>query len=148
MSWPKSLRLGSDVMSGKLARVGVTVPQKILDEFDKKMSQSGKLNRSDVIRQLMRSYISEKRWQDELGEVYGSITMTYDHHQFSSTNNDLMLIQHDHGDVIVCTTHVHVTHDTCVECIILKGKSPMIKSLVDALGHIRGVTNISTVILA
>jgi CopG family nickel-responsive transcriptional regulator len=135
-------------MSGKLARVGVTVPQKILDEFDKKMSQSGKLNRSDVIRQLMRSYISEKRWQDELGEVYGTITMTYDHHQFASTNNDLTLIQHDHGDVIVCTTHVHVTHDTCVECIVLKGKSQMIKALVDELGHIRGVTNISTVILA
>jgi CopG family nickel-responsive transcriptional regulator len=135
-------------MSGKLARVGVAIPQKILDEFDQKINQSVKLNRSDVIRQLIRGYISEERWQDELGQVFGTITMTYDHHQFSSTNKELTLIQHDHGDVIVCATHVHATHETCMECIILKGESQKIKSLVDMLRHIRGVTNISTTILA
>ncbi|MDR1471424.1 MAG: nickel-responsive transcriptional regulator NikR [Synergistaceae bacterium] len=135
-------------MTGKLARFGVAVPQEIVDEFDQHLRQSGKSNRSDVLRQLMRSFISEERWRDETGEVYGTITMMYGHHQFSTTNKELTLAQHDHGDVIVCSTHVHITHDTCMECIVLRGESQKIKMLVDALGKIRGVKNISTSIFA
>jgi CopG family nickel-responsive transcriptional regulator len=135
-------------MSGKLVRFGVTVPEEIVGEFDQKLRSLGKSNRSDVLRQLMRTFISEERWQDELSEVYGTITMMYDHHHFSSTNKDLTLVQHDHGEVIVCSTHIHITHDTCLECIVLRGESQKIKMLVEALGKVRGVKNISTAIFA
>jgi CopG family nickel-responsive transcriptional regulator len=135
-------------MTGNLTRFGITVPQGIIEEFDQKLRQAGKSNRSDALRQLMRGYISEERWQDELGEVYGTVTMMYDHHQFSSTNKDIVLIQHDHGDVIVCATHIHINHETCLECIVLRGESQKIKALVDELGKIRGVTNINTAIFA
>ena len=132
-------------MAEKLARFGVTVPEDILEEFDERLKQSGRENRSDVIRQLMRSCITEERWQEEDGQVYGTVTLMYDHHS-SSISKDLTSVQHDHGGVIVCTTHVHVTHDTYLECIVLRGDASDIKAFVATLGKIKGIKSVETVI--
>ena len=132
-------------MAEKLVRFGVTVPDDTLDEFDRRLQRSGKNNRSDAIRQLMRSYVTEARWQEEKGQVYGTVTLMYGHHS-SGLSRELTSIQHDHGDVIVCTTHVHVDHDTCLECIVLRGDASYIKTFVDALGKIKGLKSLDTVI--
>jgi CopG family nickel-responsive transcriptional regulator len=133
------------IVGRKLVRFGVTVPEDLLKEFDQRLEQSGKDNRSDVIRQLMRSYITEERWQEEDGQVYGTITLMYDHHS-SCISKDLTSIQHDHGEYIVCTTHVHVDHDICLECIVLKGSASRIRSFIQALGKIKGLKSIDTVV--
>ena len=132
-------------MSEKLTRFGVTVPEDILAEFDLRLKSAGKDNRSDVIRQLMRSYITEKRWQEENGQVYGSVTLMYDHHS-SNISKDLTAAQHVHGETIVCSNHVHVDHDTCLECIVLKGKASSIRAFVESLNKIKGIKSVDTVI--
>jgi CopG family nickel-responsive transcriptional regulator len=129
----------------KLARFGVTVPEDILAEFDRRLERSGKSNRSNAIRQLIRAYIAEDRWQEQDGQVYGTVTLMYDHHSPRITK-DLNALQHEHGTVIVCTSHVHVTHDTCLECVVLRGKSSHIKTFVDALGKMKGLKSLDTVI--
>ena len=129
----------------KLSRFGVTVPEDILKEFDLRLKTAGKDNRSDVIRQLMRRYITEERWQEENGQVYGSVTLMYDHHS-SNISRDLTAAQHDHGEIIVCTTHVHAGHDVCLECIVLKGEASHIKAFVESLGRIKGIKSVDTVI--
>jgi CopG family nickel-responsive transcriptional regulator len=129
----------------KLARFGVTVPEDVLAEFDRRLERSGKSNRSNAIRQLIRSYIAEDRWREEDGQVYGTVTLMYDHHE-SRVSKDLNSFQHDHGAVIVCATHVHVTHDTCLECVVLRGRSSHIKAFVDALGKLKGLKSLDTVI--
>lgn len=132
-------------MAEKLARFGVTVPEDILAEFDERLKRTGRENRSDVIRQLMRKYITEERWQEGDDQVYGTVTLMYDHHS-PSISKDLMAVQHDHGATIICTTHVHVTHDTCLECIALKGSASHIKTFITALEKIRGIKSVETVI--
>jgi len=134
-----------NVTAEKLARIGVTVPEDILAEFDLRLKRAGKGNRSDVIRQLMRRYISEERWQEEKGQVYGSITFMYDHH-FSNISKDLTAAQHDSGETIVCSTHVHVSHNTCLECVALKGEASHIRTFVESLGKIKGIKSIDVVI--
>ena len=129
----------------KLSRFGVTVPEDILGEFDQRLKMAGKDNRSDVIRQLMRRYITESRWQEEDGLVYGSVTLMYDHHS-SNISKDLTAAQHDHGETIVCTTHAHVDHDTCLECIVLKGEASRVRAFVESLGKIKGIKSIGAVI--
>ena len=133
------------MMAEKLARFGVTVPEDILEEFDNRLKYAGKDNRSDVIRQLIRRYLTEERWQEENGIVYGSITLMYDHHS-SNILKDLTAVQHDHGESIVCSTHVHVDHDTCLECIVLKGEASRIRALIESLGKIKGIKSVDTVI--
>jgi len=132
-------------MSDKLARFGVTVPEDMLAEFDGRLRRTGKENRSDVIRQLIRGYLTEDRWQEEDGQVYGTITLMYDHHA-SSISKELTAVQHDHGRIIVCTTHVHVTHDACLECIVLRGDASHIRAFLSSLGKVKGIKSVDTVI--
>lgn len=132
-------------MAEKLVRFGVTVPKNILAEFDLRVEQSGKGNRSDVIRQLIRRHITEERWQEKGGQVYGTVTLMYDHHS-PCTAKDLTSVQHDHGKNIVCTTHVHVDRDTCLECIVLRGDASCVRAFVDSVGKIKGLKSIDTVI--
>jgi CopG family nickel-responsive transcriptional regulator len=132
-------------MAEKLARFGVTVPEDVLAEFDLRLRQSGKDNRSDVIRQLIRRYISEERWQEEKSQVYGTVTLMYNHHA-PCISRDLTSVQHEHGNNIVCTTHVHVDHDTCLECIVLRGDASHVRAFVEALGKVKGIKSVDTVI--
>jgi CopG family nickel-responsive transcriptional regulator len=132
-------------MTEKLVRFGVTVPEDILAEFDRRLEQSGKSNRSDMIRQLMRAYITEERWREEEGRVYGTVTLMYDHHA-PLISRKLTALQHDHGEVIICSSHVHVGHDACLECIILRGAASRIRAFIGALGRIKGLKSLDTVI--
>jgi len=132
-------------MEEKLVRFGVTVPENILEEFDQRIHQSGKNNRSDVIRSLIRRYITDERWQEDEGSVYGTVTLVYNHHS-PSVSKDLTAMQHDHGEIILCTTHIHITHDTCLECVVLRGKALLIRNFIEELGKIKGLKSVDTVI--
>jgi CopG family nickel-responsive transcriptional regulator len=132
-------------MTGKLVRFGVTVPSDVLEEFDRRLEQSGKRNRSDMIRQMMRTHITEERWQEEEGQVYGTVTLMYDHHS-PLISKKLTSIQHEHGEVIVCSSHVHVDHDACLECIILRGVASRIRAFIGALGKTKGLKSLDAVI--
>ena len=64
--------------------------------------------------------------------------LLFDHHkrELSDHLND---IQHDHHQLIISTTHVHLDHDNCLEVILLKGKAAEIKNLADQLIATKGV---------
>jgi CopG family nickel-responsive transcriptional regulator len=129
----------------KLVRFGVTIPESVLKEFDQRLRQSGKGNRSDALRGLIRRYITDERWQENNGSVFGTVTMMYDHHG-ACISKDLTALQHDFGEIIVCTTHVHVTHNTCMECIVLRGTATVMRNFIESLGRIKGLKSIDTVI--
>lgn len=132
-----------------LVRFSITMPDELLAEFDKHIALEGRENRSDVLRGLVRRYIAENRWkgsQDaQPSEVYGTVTLVYDHH-VTDLMSELTGAQHDHGDVILCSTHVHVDHATCLECIIMKGISSDIQNFIDSLKKIRGIKSLEVVI--
>ena len=49
-----------------------------------------------------------------------TITLVYDHHVRELTER-LTEIQHDHGDYIVSSLHVHLDHHHCMEVIAARG---------------------------
>lgn len=130
-----------------LVRFSISMPDSLLGELDQRVSGTSRQNRSDLIRALVRRYIAEERWKGDEGEIYGTLTLLYDHHLPNVTRR-LTDTQHDHGEVILCSTHVHMDHDTCLECIILKGDSSKIQKFIEALGRIRGIKSLDTVILS
>lgn len=131
----------------KLTRFGVAVPVSLLEEFDRFMAKKGLSNRSEAIRQLIRENISKEVWTEGTGTAYGTVTIMYDHHARDAAGA-LTSLQHDYGDSIVCTTHVHVDHHRCLECIVLKGDVDRIRRFVDELSSIRGVQSIDPSISA
>ena len=125
-----------------LVRFSITVPEELLSEFESSYYENHRANRSDAVRSLMREYVSGERWRLSEGEICATVTIIYDHHLPELTRN-LTAVQHDSGDVIICSTHVHLSHTSCLECIITRGNSQDIQKFADDLRKIRGIKSLS-----
>ena len=122
----------------KLVRFSITVPEDLLNEFESGYYSENHENRSEAIRSLMRGYISNERWKSGNKKIFATVTIVYDHH-IPELAGKLTEAQHDCGDVILCSTHVHINHRTCLECVIMKGFSDEIRKFESALKNIRGI---------
>ncbi len=123
----------------EMVRFSVSMPESLAREFDRWLAEKKLKNRSDSIRQIIRSHIGRTMWELQEGEVYGTFTFSYDHHS-RDASHEIMRLQHDFGESIVCTTHVHIDHDTCMEVVLLRGATEDIHRFVEAassLGCIR-----------
>lgn len=126
-------------MGSELIRFSVAMPEDLLASLDEYVARRGiSQNRSEVIRDLVRDALADEVWEkpDEL--VAGTITMMYDHHTPDLTRK-LDEVQHDYTHEIITTMHVHLTHESCLEVIMLKGKSKKVHEIADKLLGIKGV---------
>jgi CopG family transcriptional regulator, nickel-responsive regulator len=119
-------------------RVGVSFDQKLLSEFDKLVQTKGYSSRSEAIRDLIRKALIEAQVEEGLGEVIGTLTYVYNHHE-TGVNNKLLELQHGHHHEILFTTHVHMDHDMCLEILIVKGQTKKVRELGDSIKAIKGV---------
>ncbi len=123
----------------KLKRFGVAIPQDLLSRFDNFIKLKNYKNRSEAIRDLIREKFVEKRWQENK-PVYGVISIVYNHHKRELVDK-IIDIQHDYQCLIIASQHVHLTHDSCLEVIITRGKAKDVQNLKDKLASIKGVTH-------
>jgi len=122
----------------KLVRFGVSMNERLIEQFDAAIGRRGYTNRSEAVRDLVRSYLVEQEWQQGDGEVAGTITLVYDHHA-GPVNRELMAIQHDYHHIVVSTLHVHQDAHQCLEVIVLRGPAHMVQTVADRLISLRGV---------
>jgi CopG family nickel-responsive transcriptional regulator len=119
-------------------RFSVSLPPKLLEQFDRLVAEKGYRNRSLAIADLMRAGLVEHHRQMGTAEIAGTITLVYDHHK-QHVQAALTNIQHDHHDVIVSTLHVHLDHDNCLEVLVVRGQAQQVKKIADELLTARGV---------
>jgi len=124
-----------------LVRFGVSIDKDLLEKFDRLIENKNYTNRSEAFRDLIRQELVKKEWCEE-GEVAGTITLVYDHHQRELARK-LMNIQHDNGENIISTQHVHFDHHNCLEVITIKGDSKKVRALADVLRAIKGVKHVT-----
>src|SRR5690349_19787590 len=84
----------------RLSRLGISVPDSLLSQFDRLMAEKNWGNRSDAVRHLMREALIGEAIADANAEAVGTLTLIYDHH-VRQLNDRLTDIQHDHHDQIV-----------------------------------------------
>jgi CopG family nickel-responsive transcriptional regulator len=118
----------------------VSVEEELLESFDQLIAGQGYTARSEALRDLMRDALVKSRLESspEDAEVLGSLTLVYDHHA-SELNDKMNELQHDHHDLVVSVLHVHVSHDDCMEVIVLRGAVKEIRALSDGLLSLKGV---------
>ena len=132
-------------MEEGVTRIGVSLPKNLLDEFDSIIETRGYSSRSEAIRDAIRSYISEYKWMEkEEGEIIGVVNVIYDHHTRGVTDA-IIDLQHEFGEIISTTLHVHLDKDSCLEMILVKGEMQKIKKMVDKITALRGVMNVKLI---
>jgi CopG family nickel-responsive transcriptional regulator len=124
-----------------LMRFGVAMEADLLDHFDELLARRGYRNRSEALRDLVRRELDQDTWQRG-GNTVATISLVYDHHVRELTER-LTEIQHDHGERIVSTLHVHLDHDHCLEVIAAKGSARAIQALAEQLTGTKGVLSVS-----
>ncbi|MBK7386311.1 MAG: nickel-responsive transcriptional regulator NikR [Methanothrix sp.] len=129
-------------MEQELMRIGVSLPEKLLSRFDEIILKRGYSSRSEGIRDAIRNYIVHYEWMSDVqGERVGVITLVYSHSQRGLVEN-LTEIQHDSGDIIQSTLHVHLDHDNCLEVIVLRGEGKDVRIATEKMMALKGVKHV------
>jgi CopG family transcriptional regulator, nickel-responsive regulator len=123
---------------GELTRTGIAVDSALLARFDCFISKQGYTNRSEAFRDLIRDRLVTDVVQDPEMLVAGTVTLIYSHHS-RLLPAKLTDLQHTHHELIISTTHVHLDHDTCLEVIVVRGRSRKVQKLADVLIGTKGV---------
>ncbi len=130
----------------EVIRISVSLPRKLLDEFDETSKEVGYNDRSKAIRAAMHSFITESKWMHEKkGSVAGVLAMVYDHHT-KGLDDMLTDIQHHHEDIVRSMMHIHLDKTNCLQIIAVKGDSEEIKDLSKEL-TVRGIKQQKQIIM-
>jgi len=125
--------------------ISVSVPEKLLERVDNSIREQGFANRSEIVRQALRTLIMESRTLRELeGEIAASITIIYER---EATKGQISEIQHSFGDIISTFLHAHIDEDYCLEVIVVKGEADAVRKLVDAFRTNEQINQIKVSIL-
>jgi CopG family nickel-responsive transcriptional regulator len=87
---------------------------------------------------LIRDRLVTEQTAAPQATVVGTVTLIYDHHARGVTEK-LTEAQHAHHELVVSTSHAHLDHDSCLEVLIVHGKSAQVAQFADLLIGLKGV---------
>ncbi len=122
----------------EIVRFSVSLEEDLLESFDRYCKQQQFATRSEAIRQLLRDTLTAQAWHSDWQDVAGTLTLVYDHHR-PQLRDHLTKLQHDHTDLVVSTLHAHLTHDLCLEVIVLRGPAKRLQEVASRLRGLKGI---------
>jgi CopG family nickel-responsive transcriptional regulator len=123
---------------GELARTALAIERGLLEKFDKWITAHGYANRSKAVRDLIRGALVETEWADPNAKVVGALSIIYGHAQ-RALAQELTQLQHEDHHAILCSQHVHLDEDRCMETILMRGTAGQLRRLADTIIAQRGV---------
>jgi CopG family transcriptional regulator, nickel-responsive regulator len=122
----------------QVVRFSVSLEEELLEKFDRYCAQEQFATRSEAVRQLLRERLTSQAWEENSADAAGTLTLVYDHHR-PQLRDRLTEVQHDHNDFVVATLHAHLTHDLCLEVIVLRGPAGTLREIAAQLKGLRGI---------
>jgi len=125
-----------------MMRISMSLPKKLLNDFDEVLKDRGYNSRSKGIRDALKDYIVRYQWMKDMeGDRVGILSVIYDHH-YTGVMEDLTDIQHQFRDFINANMHLHMTEKNCLEVIVVKGDAQKIRSLSEKIMRLKGVEHV------
>lgn len=104
-------------------------------------------SRSEAIRDALRDFFATYEWEsDETARHHGTIVVVHDHHAEGIADR-LQTIQHEMADIITSVQHIHLSHDTCMETLVVDGPGTAITELANRLRALGGVQQVKVVVV-
>jgi CopG family transcriptional regulator, nickel-responsive regulator len=121
-----------------LARTALAIDAELLEKFDQWMASHGYTNRSEAVRDLIRSALTEAEWANPTAKVVAVLSVVFDH-AARDLAQEVTEIQHKDHHAILCSQHVHLDHHNCLEVILMRGTSRQLRRVADSIVATRGV---------
>ena len=122
----------------QIERIGVSLDKKLLSMFDKLIAKQGYRSRSEAIRDLIRQQLSSERLSNPKSKAVAVVCMVYDHHS-TKLMQKLTGLQHSHLLETICSMHIHLDADDCMEVIALRGRTGEINKVAENILSQKGV---------
>ena len=122
----------------ELTRTTLAIEKELLEKFDAWLSSRGYNNRSEAMRDLIRSALTEQEWSTPNAQVVAALSIIYDHAAHTLAQQ-LTHLQHADHHAILCSQHVHLDNHQCLEVILMAGKAKQLRRMADAIVTTRGV---------
>ncbi|HTT71231.1 MAG TPA: nickel-responsive transcriptional regulator NikR [Anaeromyxobacteraceae bacterium] len=123
-----------------LERIGISLEDDLLQQFDALIAEKGYVNRSEAIRDLIRDALVQRAWSesDGEGERVAVVTLVYGHDS-SNLAQKLAHIQHENHKAVVSALHVHMDAHNCLEVLVLRGSARNVVRMGEGLVSTKGV---------
>ncbi len=122
-----------------LERIGISLEQDLLAQFDRHIAEKGYVNRSEAVRDLIRDALVQREWvEGGREEKVAVVTLVYDHDS-ASLAQKLAHIQHENHRAVVSALHVHLDPHNCLEVLVLRGRARDVAAMGDGLVSTKGV---------
>lgn len=125
-----------------MMRISMSLPRKLLEEFDEVLRERDYKSRSKGIRDALEDYILRYQWMNEMeGERTGTIAVIFDYHYIGVLDN-LADIQHDFRGQITAVMRTDIGEKYCQEIIVVKGDVKYIRDLTEQIKRLKGVEHV------
>ncbi len=115
--------------------VSMSMDDELLARFDDALKTKGYSTRSEAMRDLVRTFISDCDWEGEEGDSIAVITLLYGK---EVKKPELMRIQHRYREISTML-HTHIDPINCLEVYVIKASSDRIKELLKEFRGLQGV---------
>ena len=122
----------------QVERVGVSLDKKLLSKFDKLIARQDYQSRSEAIRDLIRRQLSKQQLSNPKAQAVAVVYLVYQHHA-TKLMQKLTSLQHSHLLETVCSMHVHLDANDCMEVIVLRGRVKQINKTAENILSQKGV---------
>lgn len=130
-----------------MQRLTVTLDDALVAELDRIVLQRGYQNRSEAVRDLLRSGLQQCAAEaGEGGPSLGALVYTYNHEQRDLARR-LTGAFHHHHDLSVSSLHLHLDQDHCLEVAVLRGEAGELRHFAEHVMAERGVRHGRLVVL-
>ena len=134
-------------MTDDVDRISLTLPSSMVERVDDIVADWEYASRSEAIRDSLRDFFANYEWETDGGQHHhGTIVVVHDHH-VAGLADDLQTIQHEMADTITSVQHIHLSHDTCMETLVVEGSGGAITELANRLRALTGVQQVKVVVV-
>ena len=122
-----------------MQRFTISLNDALAVQFDALIAAKGYDNRSEAVRDLIRTQIDESFLEASMSDwCVASINYVYNHDDRTVAERVLSL-QHDHHDLVITSLHTHLGHQDCLETVVLRGPVKAVRLFSQMLIALRGV---------
>ena len=122
-----------------MQRFTISLGDALAVQFDALIAAKGYDNRSEAVRDLIRTQIDESHLKTSTADwCVASINYVYSHEDRTVAERVLSL-QHDHHDLVITSLHTHLGHQDCLETVVLRGPVKAVRLFSQTLIALRGV---------
>ncbi len=111
--------------------ISVSLPNDLLKDLDAILDKERSAARSEVVRQAIRTYLIEYKELGKLkGNIIATVTILYERRD---KNEELSTLHHEFRNMITAYLHSHLTKNSCLEVMVIKGPAKRLKGLIEGL---------------